>query len=171
MTKIKLENVRLSFPSLFKKATFNGEETKYEATFLIPKSDIKTKELIDEKINSVIKEAKIKVPNDKLCIKDGDDIFENNDNYEGYKDHWSFKASTNKRPTVLNSDKSLLTEEDNKIYGGCYVNAIVDIWPQNNSYGKRINSNLYGVQFVKDGETFGSGDIDVTEEFDDLDDL
>ena len=38
MAKIKLSNVRLSFPSLFRKAVFSGEETKFEATFLIDKS-------------------------------------------------------------------------------------------------------------------------------------
>ena len=34
MPKIKLNNVRLSFPSLFRKAVFEVNETKYEATFL-----------------------------------------------------------------------------------------------------------------------------------------
>ncbi len=29
MAKIKLSNVRLSFPSLFRKAVFSGEETTY----------------------------------------------------------------------------------------------------------------------------------------------
>ena len=37
MSKIKLKNVRLSFASVFRKATFNGDETKYEGTFLIDK--------------------------------------------------------------------------------------------------------------------------------------
>jgi len=34
-TKIMLKNVRLSFPSLFKKAVFDGKEGKFEATVLI----------------------------------------------------------------------------------------------------------------------------------------
>jgi hypothetical protein len=29
---IKMKNVRLSFPSLFRKASFQGTETKYEGT-------------------------------------------------------------------------------------------------------------------------------------------
>jgi hypothetical protein len=37
--------------------------------------------------------------------------------------------------------------------------------------GQRVLCNLYGVQFLKDGEPFGAGDVDVTEEFDDLDDI
>jgi len=38
MAKIKLQNVRLSFPSLYRKAVFGGEETKYEGTFLLDKA-------------------------------------------------------------------------------------------------------------------------------------
>ena len=35
--KIKLQNVRLSFPSLFQKAQFPGDETQYAATFMLDK--------------------------------------------------------------------------------------------------------------------------------------
>ncbi len=35
MSKMTLKNVRLSFPSLFTKAEFDGQATKFEATFLI----------------------------------------------------------------------------------------------------------------------------------------
>ena len=31
--KFKLKNVRLSFPSIFKRSEFNGQEGKFEATF------------------------------------------------------------------------------------------------------------------------------------------
>ena len=37
--KYQLKNVRLSFPSLFHKAKFEGAETKYEATFLLDKEE------------------------------------------------------------------------------------------------------------------------------------
>ena len=39
MAKFTLKNVRLSFPSLFQKAVFNGTETKFEATFLLNKEE------------------------------------------------------------------------------------------------------------------------------------
>ena len=164
MAKIKLNNVRLSFPSLFHKAVFNGDETKYEATFLIDKESqadlIKgIEKAIAEKIKTELKGAKL--PSDKICLKDGDDI-----DYDGYAGHMSIKASNNKRPMVLDNDKSPLTEDDNRIYAGCYVNVIIELWAQNNSWGKRINANLLGVQFAKDGETFGDG---VTASADDFD--
>lgn len=164
--KIHLKNVRLSFPSLFDRSNFDGKEGKFEATFLIPKSDKKTKKLLDDAIAAKLAEAKIKVASDKYCLKDGDDS-----EYDGYADHWSLKASNSKRPTLINRDKSQLTKDDEVLYPGCRVNAIVDIWIQNNQYGKRVNANLYGVQFVADDEPFGNGPVDVTDDFDDLEDL
>lgn len=165
--KIKLNNVRLSFPSLFRKGTFAGEETKYEATFLLNKTE--QKDLIEqiqkgiaELISTELKGAKL--PADKICLKDGD-TFE----YDGYAGHYSIKASSQKRPIVLNRDKSPLTEDDNIIYPGCYVNAIIDLWAQNNSWGKRINASLLGVQFAKDGEPFGDGSGASADDFDFVD--
>ncbi len=162
--KIQLKNVRLSFPSLFQKASFNGVEGKYEATFLIPKSDTKTKTAIDEAINKAIAEANIKVPSDKRCLQNGDDK-----DYDGYADHWTFKAANSRRPVVIDRDKAPLIEEDGRPYAGCFVNAIVEVWIQNNTYGKRVNANLHGVQFLKDGDSFGAGGSDATDDFDDLD--
>ena len=168
MSKVILKNVRLSFPSLFKKGSFNGEETKYEATFLLNKeehadtiAEIKTQ--ITDLIKTNLKGAK--VPADKLCLRDGDEV-----EYDGYAGCFSLKASTKKRPIVVNKDKTPLVEEDGKPYGGCYVNATVDFWVQNNAYGKRVNSTLLAVQFFKDGEPFADGAVGDVNDFDMFDD-
>jgi hypothetical protein len=166
--RFKITNVRLSFPSLFQRAEFEGDVGKYEATFLFPKETPEGKKLhklLSGKIEAAIKEAKIKISSDKRCLKDGDNF-----EYDSHQGMWSFKASANRRPNVLNRDKSPLTEEDEVVYAGCYVNAVVDIWVQNNKWGKRVNANLYGVQFLKDGEPFGMGPTDVTDDFDEVKD-
>lgn len=162
--KITLKNVRLSFPSLFKKAVFNGEETKYEATLLLDKKKhaeliTELKDAINEKIKTDLKGAK--VASDKICLRDGEDV-----SYDGYAGCYSIKAANNRRPIVIDRDKSPLTEADGKPYGGCYVNAIIELWCQNNSYGKRINANLLGVQFFADGEPFASGETASEDDFD-----
>jgi len=170
--RVKLKNVRLSYPSLFKRSSYEGKEGKYEATFLIQKSDEKLKQEIDTEIQNILKETKIKVPKSNYCVKDGDEKYDDDpDKNNECKNNWLLKASNNSRPLILNKDKSNVIEEDEVIYAGCYVNAIVDFWVQNNKYGKRVNANLYGVQFVKDGERFGNGIIDVSSEFDDLEDI
>jgi hypothetical protein len=168
MAKIKLNNVRLSFPSLWRKSVYNGEETKFEATFLIDKKTQadKIKE-IEAAIALSIKEnlKGAKIGDDKKCLKDGDDF-----EYAGYAGNMSLKASSNKRPLVIDRDKSNLTEEDNRIYAGCRVNAIVELWAQNNTYGKRINANLLAVQFYKDDEPFADGEKASINDFDAFDD-
>lgn len=157
MAKIKLNNVRISYPSLFRKGVFQGQETKYEATFLIDKKENKAK--IDE-INTAIKALikneleGAKLPPDKICFKDGDEI-----DYAGYAGCMSLKANNQKRPIVMDRDKSPITEDDNKIYAGCRVNAVIELWAQykKKEFGKRINANLLGVQFLKDDEPFADG--------------
>lgn len=172
MAKIKLQNVRLSFPSLFRKATFEGTETKYEATFLLHKEDhadviAEIKKQIAAGIKENLKGAK--VASDKIALKDGDES--GRDEYAG---HYTLKAANAKRPKVIGRDKSPLAEDDDVIYSGCYVNAVVDPWYQSNAYGKRVNFNLLGVQFFKDGDAFESGSVaddDDFEEFEGDDDF
>lgn len=167
---IKLNNVRLSFPSLFKPAVFNGVEGKYEATFLIPKSDKAVKAQLDAAIKALLVENKAKVPADKICLKDGDES-----EYDGYAGNWSIKASNKDLKGRIRdrNPKVILLEDDGKIYAGCRVNAMVEFWFQNNNYGKRINANLLGVQFFEDDKPFGTGgsNVDLDNEFETFEEL
>jgi len=154
MSKLLLKNVRLSFPSLFKHEIYAGEDTgKFAATFLIAKSDTKAIKSIEDACAASLKEKYgDKVPKGfKMPLVDGDDK-----DYNGYLDHVCIKASTKKRPTLVNRDKTPIVEEDNILYGGCYVNASIDIWVMDNSYGKKVLASLNAIQFVKDGEAFGT---------------
>jgi len=166
--KFKISDVRVSFPSVFKKAEYNGQETKYECSFLLHKEKHAAEiAQIKEAIDECAKDAKIKTPPAHLvCLRDGDEM-----DYDGTDGHMVLKCSSNRRPTVVDRDRTPLTEEDGVLYAGCYVNAIVGVWAQNNKYGKRVNGNLFGIQFAKDGESFGAGATDVSDEFDDLEDL
>lgn len=160
MSKIKMQCVRISFPSLFTTASFGGEDTgKYEATFILNKGEHKAsikeieagmKELAKERFKGKLP------PDDKLCLKDGDDT----DRPE-FAGCMMLKASTKKRPLVLDRDKHPLIDDDGAIYAGCYVNAIITLWAQDNQYGKRVNAQLDGVQFNKNGDPLGAGGIDV----------
>jgi hypothetical protein len=163
---VMLKNVRLSFPSLFQTEKFGGEDTgKFAATFILSKKDhAKEIEELQKCIQESFAELKVKgLPAAKVCLKDGDES-----GRPEYENAYFIKASTKKRPTIIDRDKSPLVEEDGRPYSGCYVNAIVDLWRQDNQYGKRVNANLLGVQFAKDGEAFGSGPVDVTNAFDEI---
>lgn len=168
--KIQLKNVVLSFPSVFKEGSFNGNGTgKYEATFMLPKSDKKGYEAVKGLIDDIkAANPKTKVASDKIFLKDGDET--GDEVTEGF---WLIRTGKNVakgRPTLIDRDKSPLMEEDGKMYGGAIVNAIIGAWLQDNAYGKRINGNLYGIQFVEHGEPLGGGSTDVTDDFDDFDD-
>lgn len=161
MSKIKMQGVRLSFPNLFQTAKFAGDDTgKYEGTFILDKKI--HKDVIADIIKVIDtlskEELKTKVAADRVCLKDGDEM--GRDEYQGM---YTLKASTKKRPLVIDRDQSPITESDNAVYAGCYVNAIVTLWAQNNQYGKRINAQLDGVQFNRDGEPFGDGAVSVNE--------
>ena len=170
--KIMLKNVRLSFASLFKTEWYAGADTeKFAATFLISKSDTKTVTAIETACKQALVEkyGEGKVAKGfKMPLVDGDDK-----DYKGYQDHYSIKATTKKRPTLVNRDKTPIVEEDGILYGGCYVNVSIDLWVMDNSYGKKVLASLNAIQFVKDGEAFGtkSEGADCFESLDDDDDF
>jgi len=99
---------------------------------------------------------------DRLCLHKGD---VSKPGEEAYAGNLYISSNGKKRPTIIDGDRSPLAESDGRPYSGCFVNAIVDIWAQDSSWGKRINAQLAGVQFVRHGEAFGGGRTADPEEF------
>ena len=170
---IQLKNVRLAFPQLFKAETVNGEgEPAFSALFLLAPDDLQVAVInasIDRVANAkwgakaaaVLKQMRA---TDKVALHDGD----LKANYAGFEGMLYVSSRATVRPLVIDRDKSPLTEQDGKPYAGCYVNASVNLWAQDNAFGKRVNASLRGVQFSKDGEAFSGGGAADAEEFDDL---
>lgn len=92
--------------------------------------------------------------------------------YQGYEGMAYLTTSMNEdRPPVMiradgtscdNSNTMERTELARKLYGGCYVNAAVSPWIQDNQFGRAVRCNLIAVQFAKDGESFGDGAVNLT---------
>lgn len=169
--QIKLQNVRLSFPQLFiPKAVQQGKEAKYSASFLLDKTndaaqiDAVRKTMFDVAVEKWGDAAKI--PKGlKKCLHEGAEK-----DYDGYNDAMMFvSASATVRPSVIDRNRSPLTADDGRPYAGCYVNAVLRLWAQDNEFGKRINAQLQGVQFVSDGEAFGAAPFNPDEHFAPLD--
>lgn len=167
---IQLNNVRLSFPALFKAKAFQkDQEPKFSATVLLEKeANAKQIEKIRAGIKAVAEEkwGAGKVPKAmKPCLHDGAEKEE----LEGYGSGVMFLSASNaKRIPVVNRDLTPLTEDDGKPYAGSYVNVSIRLWAQDNEYGKRVNAQLRAVQFVMDGEAFGDKPADPTKEFSNL---
>lgn len=166
--KVMLKNVRLAFPSLWRKRPSpDGDEGKFQAVLLIdPKTQAEQVKAIELAMADAANE-KLKgklPPTDKRCLRDGDDKAD----YDGFEGMVYLSTNSATRPTVIDTNRSPLTEEDGRPYAGCYVNASVEIWGQNNAYGKRVNAQLRGVQFVRDGEAFGGAVAASADEFEEL---
>ena len=160
--KIKLQNVRAAFLKVFTAEAVNGgDKPVFGSSFLIDPKDPQIK-MIESAMAQVAKDkwgakadailTEMKVGG-KLCLKDGN----SKASYDGFANMMFISATTATRPLALNRDRSHLTEADGVLYSGCYVNATVELWAQDNQYGKRINAQLGGVQFFKDGDAFGGG--------------
>jgi hypothetical protein len=166
--KLKLQNVRLSFPSLFNKAVFNGNVTKYEGTFLMPKGSPQHKQTQDAIDAFIAEKFQGKAPKGLkiTCFTDGDEK-----DYDGYEGQMALKGGSTKRVLLIDKDKTPLVEEDGRLYAGCYVNAIVEFWYSDHPLGgKQILGNLLGVQFAKDGDSFGDNTGASIDDFDEIDD-
>ena len=163
-----ISNVRLSFPHLFKPSSFTpGQDEKYSATFILAPGDEQIN-AIKAEIERIAKEKWPKgIPSSvKVCLRPNSEK-----ELDGFEPGGAFfNASNTSRPTVIDANRSPLVEADGKPYAGCYVNAIVEFWAQDNQYGKRVNASLSGVQFVMDGDAFGGGRAAAADDFPDLGD-
>lgn len=199
--RVKLRNVRLSYPYLYKPDTQendDGEIVKtYRASFITCPGDpeFKTNMAAIKKAIKEVKEEKWgskqpKIKPDRMAAQKLD-ADEHPEEIEGcYR--ISARAKEEFRPALVDNRKGrdghwLRLEDDktNRLYAGCRVNAVVTFWAMDHpKFGKRINCVLESVQFRADDEPFGDaapvnpddvfGDDDVPEDVlddDDLDDL
>lgn len=165
--KVVLSNVRLAFSKIWEPEQFNGTgEPACSGAFLMDPNTPHGQANI-KKVQEAMKAVAIEKWKDKaaatlkalgaksdLCLHDGAEKSE----YDGFEGMLFVTARNKARPTVVDSDKSPLTQADGKPYSGCYVNVSLDVWAQDNKFGKRINAKLIAVQFKADGPSFSGGE-------------
>ena len=179
--RIMLNDVRLSFaPGLFEpsvpKGSQPGTKPKYNCGIILS-PDHPQLEAVRAKMKAVAQEkwgAKWEATytalekQDKLALHDGD----LKPNYDGYPGNFFLNPNSEESapPTVIDRDRTKLTARSGRPYAGCYVNASIEIWAQDNTFGKRINAQLRGVQFLRDGDAFSSARPADVDEFGDVSD-
>lgn len=173
--RILLKDARLAFPNLFEPTTVAGEgKPRYSATLLIP-ADHPQLEDIKRRIDAIAKEkwrekaASILAglyKTGKVALHDGDEKAQ----YDGFPGNMFIAAASQESapPTVVDQARNPLTQKSGKPYAGCYVNASLEFWVQDNQWGKRVNCTLRGVQFYKDGDSFSAGRPADSDEFEDV---
>lgn len=163
---IILKGVRIAFADgVYEAKAFEGKgDPRYNATFLIEPGSENDK---------IVKEALFKAASEKWGKK-ADEIYKslegrpqsccyysgNLKDYDGFENMMALSAvrqEKNGPPLVLNRDKSPLTRSSGVPYSGCIVNGKVQIWAQENSFGKGLRCTLEAVQFSKDAPAFGGG--------------
>jgi hypothetical protein len=171
--KVMLKDVRLAFPAIFSAESVMDSDPKFSAVFLFAVGSENHK-LMDDTLEKVA-EAKWGAKGAdilrglqtqrKLCLHEGAE----KPDYEGFGGLMYVSSRSEVRPTVVDRDKTPLTQADGKPYAGCYVDGSIEVWAQDNQFGKRINASLRGVRFLREGDAFGGvskpADLD---EFDDL---
>ena len=171
--RMRVDNVRLSFPKLFEPEAYKEGKPRYSACFIV--EDKETHAEIVKAVQAVAKEAwgkkaaevleEVKHNRNKNCY-----VKSKREETEGCMILTAHRQATSGAPKVVGrgGKDDDITEESGRIYAGCYVNASVELYAQKGeNYG--IRCALIGVQFVKDGPAF-AGTPATADDFDDLGD-
>ncbi len=165
--KIKLKNVRISFPDIFKpSAKFN----KFGAQFRF-NEDSGYKALLEDTIDQQGTETwGTKWPAIKKSLIAKEKLFSVRSGAEkDYDEHYFITAHNAVRPEVGGLAAEPITADDRLIYAGCYVDAILGVSAyQHDTYGPVVSVKLLGVQFRKDGKPLGGGERATKADFEEI---
>ncbi len=174
--EIKLKNVPIAFPALAEPQAFGEGEPAYGARFPIEPGSEHQK-LIEQAMLDAAKERwkddaekilKMLIDDGKVCFSKK--VYKNKkgEPYQGFEGkHYLQTRSAKSQPTVLDRfAKKVENKRDIErlIYSGCNTNISVDVWAQDNTYGRRINATLRGVMWAGDGESWGGGSAPASED-------
>ncbi len=172
--KLRVNNVRSAFPTLYVPKAFGDGDPTFSILGIMTPDHPQIPEIEDimeqlakdkwgAKAAANLKEIKAR---DRAFLHDGD----TKSKYAGFEGNLFISARSKTRPFVCDQNRDELTPADGKPYAGCYVNLLLDVYAQDNSYGTRLNANLRAVQFAGDGEPFSASAGSVSaDEFDIVD--
>lgn len=158
--------VRLSYVKLFKpEVPKGGGDPVYSVTILIPKTDVATKQAIDNAIQQTANEALATTfggympPTEKLnsAVHDGDGVRPTDARPYGdeCKGCWVISAKSKTKPEVVDANVQPIISQT-AVYSGCYGRVSLNLYAYNNgSVG--VGIGLGNVQKLRDGEPLGGG--------------
>ena len=156
-TKVITGVVRLSYANVWEPKSINGSSEKYSVSVIIPKSDIKTINEINNAVDLAIKESAGKfggkIPNKaslKLPLRDGD--AERDD--EAYKGAYFVNANSKTPPQIVDKDLNPILDKT-EVYSGCYARVSLTFYAFNSNGNKGIACGLGNIQKIRDGESLG----------------
>lgn len=162
--QLVIRNATLSFPHLAEPSAYGDGEAKYSLAVIIDKDDPQAGEI--EKAAAAVEKEQWKGKPVKLLSNVLHDGSEKAD-IAGYGPDVVFLTAKSKtKVKCVDKLKREVEDIDSVFYPGCKVNVVINIYAQDNKYGKRINAGLNAVQFAGDGEPLGGARVDVDAVFD-----
>lgn len=170
-TQVTTGEVRISYEHLLKSyAQQQGQEEKYSATILIPKSDLATKQRLDAAVQAAISEGVtskwggVRPAQPSVPIHDGDGLRPNGEAFgEECKGCWVMTASSRQRQDIVDMNLNPIIEPT-EVYSGMYARVSLNFFAYNSNGKKGIGCGLGPVQKTRDGEPLG-GRITAAEAF------
>lgn len=180
MPIVMLKGVTCRFPALAEPQAIGEGDPAYGAKFPIDPSGPLVAEIEAAMFEAATQKWKddgkavlaMLTENKKVCFERRPYLSKKGEAYSGFENMFTLGARTpiNKaRPSVFNkygepliADGQFIggktrSDVERLIYDGCIVNAKVEIWAQDNSFGRRVNCSLLGVMFAAEGQHFGGG--------------
>jgi hypothetical protein len=168
-----LKNVRLAFADLFETSAVGDGVPAFGCRLILPPDHPQVSE-IDEaylklaneqfkgKGEQIIKE--LMKDRKKSAWQKQDYLDKNMEPYSGFEGMYSLGTRVEDvQPKIIDRDKTPLKASDGRPYAGCYVNAQVDLWVQDNQYGRGLRAKPLVIQFVRDGDSFSGATAKVDE--------
>lgn len=175
-TQVTLKRVRLAFVKVNRPEEFTKGDGKprYSVTLLTERGGDNEK-IIDSAILAAARdkwadkaEAVVRMlgATAKLCKYDGDTR-----DYVGFEGMTAVNASCNADmpPTLVTPGRKRLANADQSmIYSGCWANVIVNVWAMDNDFGRRVNAELKGIQFLEDDVRLGGATVASVDDFEEI---
>lgn len=181
MPKLTLKAVRLAFPSIFEMSSVGDGEPAYSGRFIIDPTNKEMVKAIDDAMAEAAKEKwkdqgpailKKLIADGRVCFGKADYTNKSGEPYDGFEGMFHLGARNGKKkdgtylkPTAFDNQNNPTGPDGGLIYGGAKVDASVEIYAQDNTFGRRINCTLRGVRFVEHGASFGGGTAASSSEF------
>ena len=167
--KLLIKNVRMAFPAIYEPEAFGDGDPAYGAKFIIPQEHPQLAEIRKAVVAAAMEKWSEKAPGILALLRDDKKVAwvegpyrnKNGDIYDGFEGMYHLSTRNGGKapvkPSVFDAQNRPVTQSDGVVYSGCYVDASVDLYAQDNSYGRRINCLLRGVRKAGDGDSFGGG--------------
>jgi hypothetical protein len=183
LRNVRLSFPVLGEPEYFGGAkTKSTDQRRWSATLLVP-ADSPQHKAVNETILAVAKEKwadkAVSILKNQITTDPKACCYQNGERkeYDGYQGMFALSAhryEKDGRPLVFDKAKhpvyhrvndeakgyrvnDSVAGQEGVIYAGCYVDAEVEIWAQQNSNGKGIRATLLVIQKRADGDSFGGG--------------